>query len=554
MRRLDGPFRVYVGLVQTGYLNPAAISEVIRQGIYFCGLSGAVRKLGSSSKIVLRPDVTAADPRIARYAYTHPEVVRATIQEVLHLSPSAKFNVLAKSIDGLPTHRMLRKAHGASDTFLNRGYLELEHLFPGNVTVSALEETPVFRYQLSKGNILSKKDRTRLQDQLQEDFIKTAHFRSCNEVITSRHFYDSSFSIACPKLKTSVFTQAFSGAVALGGFQKLHGSLHDHYLADMLELFNPNLVVSDCIVAAVGGSQITQRGHELGAVLISNNAVAHDWVAVQILNLDPSKIRHLRIAAERGWGPLSPAQVELGGAGAEGIKQLLPKTKFWDLGDVHLEDFPKKYSEENNGVRFPVEIQSGTPYEQSGSHALVLDWLYKSYDFPALRPNMAKWPKTTLCIGEVQSYPSHRVVFAIGDHAIQSLKLRTSSARKLIRLGKDIRISRVQMKNGKKCWLITVSGNPPKYRNLFLALMVGSFGRMTTHWTKFPLLVERFFFAIRNWWHSASAQRIQNSRVVLSSRMAQNAWWALTSSSTSPSKTSALSSPEPRSNAHQPTP
>src|SRR5688572_28114561 len=97
MQRLPGPYRVYVGLVPTGYLNGENIAQVIREGIAFCGMSGRLSKLKPSSKIVLRTDVPAAHPKIGKYAYTHPEVARGSISQLLTLAPGARLHVVEKS-------------------------------------------------------------------------------------------------------------------------------------------------------------------------------------------------------------------------------------------------------------------------------------------------------------------------------------------------------------------------------------------------------------------------------------------------------------------------
>ncbi|MBI3543674.1 MAG: DUF362 domain-containing protein [Deltaproteobacteria bacterium] len=528
MQRIPGPFRVYVGLVPTGYLNPEAIDRVVAAGMSYCGASLALSKLRPGNRILVVPDVAMAEPKIARHAYTHPDVVRATLGEALRADPSGDATVLGRALAGFPSERVLKRATGDSDPFKQRGYFELENLFPGKVEVLASEDCDLYRYQLSKGPVLSDQDRRLLlASGILEADKRLLEGRLSNEIVTLREFHDSHVVVYCPKLKSSVLSQGFSGAVRLGG-GLARGTFSDVFVADMLEVCNPQIVVSDGIIAAIGGNQVTQRGHELGVVLVSNNALAHDLVAAQILNLDPLRVNHLRIAIERGWGPSGLSQVEVGGDGLEAVRQLAQKTRFWDLGAISLERFAEKYERENPGLTFPLELISGQPYETSGSHGTLLDWLYLSYDFPRRRPALARWPRAAVCVGAVERYPRSHVVFAVGTRAIDSLARRTSFSTQLARFGRGtraVRITRVQLKNGARHVVIAVPGSPPDFRKLVLAFALASAGKMLPRLLTPALVLDRAIATVRRW--IEPARDVLSTRLVMTSRMPQNSWWSL---------------------------
>ncbi|MBI3556329.1 MAG: DUF362 domain-containing protein [Deltaproteobacteria bacterium] len=529
MQRLPAPFKVYVGLVPMGYLNPEAIERVVRDGMFFCGTPKILERQNGGA-VLVSPDVTMADGKAARHAYTHPEVVRAVLHQTFEINPRVQATIMARAFHGLPASRMLRRANGTSEVFRQRGYYEFEQLFPGKVELAPADDCEFLRYQLSKGAVLSGREKTRL---LESDMVcgKSARAidRLNNEILAPREYQNSDFTIYCPKLKSSVLSQGFSGAIRLGDPTR-RAIFADLHLCDMLEICNPQLVVSDGIIAAVGGNEMTQRGHELGVILVSNNALAHDLIAAQVFNLDPMKIDHLRIAAERGWGPSNPSQIERGGAGIEGIRQLSQKTRFWDLGFIPLGEFGAKFERENPGHAFPLEIISGAPYESSGAHGLVLDWLYLTYDFPRRRASIARWPRASVCVGDVTEYPTHYLVYAAGDRACAALQRMTSSSRKLFGFGsKNSRVhfsvELVQLKDGRRHAVVKISGSPPRLRGIFLAFFVGSLGRMGARSLTLTLLADRVFFTLRRWLRPP--RNPLKARIAMTSRLPQNSWWSL---------------------------
>ena len=530
---MPAPFKVYVGLVPMGYLNPESIDRVVRDGMNFCGTPKLLEALPRhANNVLVQPDVTMADSRVARHAYTHPEVVRAVLNQTLNINLNAQATIIGRAFHGFPASRMLKRAHGTADAFQQRGYYEFEHIFPGRVEVSAADDCEFNRYQLSMGEVLSEQDkRLLLQSELSYRPDARPLGRLSNEILAPREYGDTNFTIYCPKLKSSVLSQGFSGAIRLGDPTN-RNTYSDLHICDMLEICNPQLVIGDGIIAAVGGNEMTQRGHELGVVLVANNALAHDIIAAQIFNLDPMKINHLKIAAERGWGPATPQQIELGGAGLEGIRQLSQKTRFWDLGFIPLPEFGAKFERENPGHTFPLEIVSGTPYESSGSHGLVLDWLYLTYDFPRRRPNITRWPRASVCVGEITTFPTNYLVYAVGDRACASLKRMTSSSRRLFSFGSKKRrahfaVELVQLKDGRRHLLIKVTGSPPRLRGIFLAFFAGSLGTMGSRSLTFTLLADRLLFGLRRWLQGPAASDFAKTRILMTSRLPQNSWWSL---------------------------
>lgn len=89
----------------------------------------------------------------------------------------------------------------------------------------------------------------------------------------------------------------------------------DEKIIDLLEVGFPDFIATDAIEISLGGNQMTQHGKHLGMILMAENPLAHDVVCAHILHLDPHNIKHLRIAHERGYGPLRLDEIESRGSG-----------------------------------------------------------------------------------------------------------------------------------------------------------------------------------------------------------------------------------------------
>ncbi len=128
--------------------------------------------------------------------------------------------------------------------------------------------------------------------------------------------------ISLPRLKTHALT-LFSGAIkncfgVIPGARKMFyhsllGYLDDFcdMLLDVTMLANPALVVMDGIVAMDGEGPSAGDPFPLGLLLVSDNSIAMDVAATQVVSIPPLDVPVLRRAAERGFwsGRLSDVEV-----------------------------------------------------------------------------------------------------------------------------------------------------------------------------------------------------------------------------------------------------
>lgn len=150
----------------------------------------------------------------------------------------------------------------------------------------ALETCSVVRYMVPKAEVMK------------EVYIPEI----LDEVVRGESYY-----ISVPKLKTNVYT-----GVTLG-FKNAMGTIpyflrernHNYYinkkLADLLYLFQPNLVIIDGIIGGEGNTPAPVDPVDVGVILSGDNAVAVDREGTKIMGIDPNKIPLILEAAARGF-------------------------------------------------------------------------------------------------------------------------------------------------------------------------------------------------------------------------------------------------------------
>jgi hypothetical protein len=102
-----------------------------------------------------------------------------------------------------------------------------------------------------------------------------------------------------------------------------HDDRLNEKIVDILEIGYPDLIVTDAVTIGHGFESCAKPFH-LGLIMISNDPVASDVVAAQILGYKPGDVHHLRIASERGYGSIEPGSVRV--LGDIGIEELSRRT------------------------------------------------------------------------------------------------------------------------------------------------------------------------------------------------------------------------------------
>ncbi|MCK6549160.1 DUF362 domain-containing protein [Myxococcota bacterium] len=166
------------------------------------------------------------------------------------------------------------------------------------------------------------------------------------------------FFVNVPKFKAHPWTTVtFSMKNYIGIQDDRHRLLdHDHALnakvADLQYIAQPQFIVIDAITAGEG-RMLTPLPYDLGLVIMGNNQVAFDAVCCQILGLDPLEVEHIRLAHERGFGPVKLDQITL--AGDVSLEKAQERASRFRTGLIRVEDYFKDTNIRAYGGRPPSE-------------------------------------------------------------------------------------------------------------------------------------------------------------------------------------------------------
>ncbi|HSO37272.1 MAG TPA: DUF362 domain-containing protein [Labilithrix sp.] len=156
------------------------------------------------------------------------------------------------------------------------------------------------------------------EEEPQVEVALTHEGRLRDYIFTPEPVAKADFFVNCPKFKAHPWTTVtFSMKNYIGIQDDRHRLIdHDHALnrkvADLQYVIQPQLIVIDCIIAGEG-RMLTPIPRNMNLVIIGNNQVAIDAVGCMIVGLDPLSVEHIRLAYERGFGPVELDKIRLEG-------------------------------------------------------------------------------------------------------------------------------------------------------------------------------------------------------------------------------------------------
>ena len=275
----------WVLLRRVNEYEPTQLKRVVDEGF------GLLQKK-PHGKVLIKPNCVFANQRYSNFAYTNPELV-GTVVDVVRTFGISDLAIGESGGYAVPT-RMLFKESGFYAMGRARG-----------VPIVDFNEERYVKTDLKKAK-----------------FHKT--------MLVPRLIHDADFKIWMPKLKYHICCE-ITNSLKLNIGSLLHKErmlYHDDRLnekiVDILEIGYPNLIVTDAVIIGHGFESCAKPFH-LGLIMVSNDPIASDVVAAQILGYRPDQVQHLRIASERGYGSIDPASVEV--LGDLSIAELAAKTK-----------------------------------------------------------------------------------------------------------------------------------------------------------------------------------------------------------------------------------
>ncbi len=150
------------------------------------------------------------------------------------------------------------------------------------------------------------------------------------------------FFVNCPKFKAHPWTTVtFSLKNYIGIQDDRHRLIdHDHRLndkiCDLQEIVQPQLIVIDGVVAGMD-RMLTPVPFDMKLLILGDNQAAFDAVCSRMIGLDPREIDHVRMAHERGYGPIDLEDIDVGGDIA--FDEAAARCKGFRTGLIRVEDY-----------------------------------------------------------------------------------------------------------------------------------------------------------------------------------------------------------------------
>ncbi|WP_437899742.1 DUF362 domain-containing protein [Sorangium sp. So ce124] len=263
------------------------------------------------------------------------------------------------------------------------------------------------------------------EEEQQVEIPLTHEGRLRDYVFTPEPVAKADFFVNCPKFKSHPWTTVtFSMKNYIGIQDDRHRLIdHDHRLnekvADLQYIVQPQFIAIDAITAGEG-RMLTPSPFDLGLIIMGNNQVAFDSVCCEIIGVDPRSVEHIRLASERGFGPMDLGDIEI--AGDVTLEEAKHKAKGFKVGLVRVE----KYFEGTNITAYagsPPEPER-TDYCWGGCPGAIEEAIeiLREYD----KECDAKMPRMHVVFGAydgpIDAKPGEKVIF-IGDCATYKGKI-----------------------------------------------------------------------------------------------------------------------------------
>ena len=256
--------------------DPDRIRGIVREAMEELELRPAGRAL-------VKPNLVIAD-KLFPYAYTRPEVTS-----------------------------------GVLGAIRDRDEGQMSELAVGERCGITIPSRLAFRASGTDRVVKEHRARRYLFDEVRQVEIPLRHPQRLRDyVYTPEPVARTDFFVNCPKFKAHPWTTVtFSLKNYIGIQDDRHRLIdHDHRLndkiCDLQEIIQPQLIVIDAIVSGQD-RMLTPVPFDMGLLIIGNNQVAFDAVCSNVIGLDPRTVDHIRMAHERGYGPLDLDRIEITG-------------------------------------------------------------------------------------------------------------------------------------------------------------------------------------------------------------------------------------------------
>jgi len=180
------------------------------------------------------------------------------------------------------------------------------------------------------------------EEEQQVEIALTHEGRLRDYLFTPRPVAEADFFVNCPKFKSHPWTTVtFSMKNYIGIQDDRHRLIdHDHRLnekvADLQYIVQPRFIAMDCIIAGEG-RMLTPLPRTMNLIIMGNNQPAIDAVGCAIIGIEASSVEHIRLASERGFGPIDLSAIKI--TGDVTLEEAQKRAKGFRVGLVRVEKY-----------------------------------------------------------------------------------------------------------------------------------------------------------------------------------------------------------------------
>ena len=287
------------------------IFGIVREGMEELGVK-------PSGKVLLKPNVVIAHPEIFPHAFTRKEFLDGVISATKARAEGAE-EIAVGERSGITLATRF--------CFRNAGYPEV--IKKHRVKAYYFDEVRQVPVTLKR------------EGRLRDEIFVPAPVRDCDFLINLPKFK------AHPWCRLTLSLKNFIGIQDDQHRLVDHNTFLEHKIADLQEVIQPRFIAIDAIIAGQK-MMLTPTPFAMGAIVMGTNSCAVDTVCCHMVHVDPKDLVHLRLAAERGYGPMSLDQIEV--SGDYPLGEVQEKTKTFEFCLERID----RYFGKNSGLSCTV--------------------------------------------------------------------------------------------------------------------------------------------------------------------------------------------------------
>jgi uncharacterized protein (DUF362 family) len=179
-------------------------------------------------------------------------------------------------------------------------------------------------FQVAGVNAVAEKWKVKLVDLNKDEFVevKPTNPLALKKVKIAKTALETTI-ISVPKLKPHRLAGVTLSLKNMMGAVTPKGSIHNplsEKIVDLASIIKPSIAVIDGIIAGEG-HETSGNPLEMNLVIAGTDPVATDAVDAAVMSIPPEKVKHLRLAEERGLGTCDLKRIEVLGESIEKVKK-----------------------------------------------------------------------------------------------------------------------------------------------------------------------------------------------------------------------------------------